>query len=66
MDQTNQVCASDGDWVGPVELVGLVDGVSVPVGPVHQVLEHRHAERVLQQTSREQNNPESKPLIKYI
>ena len=34
--------------VPPVELVCLVDAVTLPLAPVHQVLEHADAERVLE------------------
>ena len=45
---TDQVGAGDGGGVAPGELVGPVDGVPLPVAPVHPVLEHGDAERVLE------------------
>ena len=43
--------------VVPSELVCLVDRVSVPLCPVHQVLKHRDTEGMIEATRRVENNP---------
>ena len=40
--------ANDCRSLGAVKLVGLEDGLLLPVAPVHGVLEHRHGERMRQ------------------
>ena len=51
------MCGGDGRRVLAVELVGLEDGVAVPVAPVHPVLEEGDAERMLQHVRRIKHDP---------
>ena len=53
---TYRVSGGEGGDVGPCELVGLVDGVGVPLCPVHQVREHRDTEGVSQVLGGEKNS----------
>lgn len=53
---THHVGSCDWSDVFAVELVGLEDGLLVPVGPVDPVLEGGHRERVLQHVGRVQND----------
>ena len=48
--------ASDWSRIRSVKFIRLVDGVCVPVRPVHQVLEHGQAEGVLEQGRGVQDN----------
>ena len=53
---THRVSGGEGGDVGPCELVGLVDGVCVPLCPVHQVREYGDAEGMSQVLGGEKNS----------
>ena len=55
--------SGDGLDLGAVELVGLVDGILVPVRPVHPVLKQGHTERVFQVLHRVHHNPENQNRV---
>ena len=57
------MCGGDGRRVLAVELVGLEDGVAVPVAPVHPVLEEGDAEWVLEHVRRVKHDPEKKTAV---
>ena len=53
---TYRVSGGESCDVGPCELVSLVDGVCVPLCPVHQVREHGDTEGVSQVLGGEKNS----------
>ena len=57
--------ASDWSRIRSIKFIRLVDGVRVPVGPVHQVLEHGQAEGVLEQGRGVQDNLPVHTFIYY-